>query len=96
MCQHRTDVGLDPACVSTCPSGALQFGDLDNAEDPITQLASEHDAKAWREQEGTAPSVLYIGHDKWMEEKANTGVQLDEKDTDIIYEQNNFRRGDNA
>ncbi len=96
LCQHRTDVGLDPACVSSCPSGALEFGDLADPEDPITKLAAANDAKAWKEQEGTEPSVLYIGHETWMEEKANTGVQLDENDGDIIYEQNNLKKGDNA
>lgn len=27
LCQDRTENGLSPACVSTCPTGALTFGD---------------------------------------------------------------------
>ncbi len=27
-CTHRVDVGMEPACVATCPSEALAFGDL--------------------------------------------------------------------
>ena len=35
---------------------------------------------------------LYKFHEKWMEEKANTGVQLDPKDEDVTYEQNNLKK----
>lgn len=96
LCEHRTDVGLDPACVSSCPSEALQFADLDDPEDPVTKIAAVAGAKGWKEEEGTNPSVLYIGHEPWMEEKANTGVQLSEDDADIIYEQNNLKKGTDA
>ena len=93
MCQHRTDIGLDPACVSSCPSDALQFGDFDNPDDPVTKVAAEAGAKGWKEGEGTKPSVVYIGHEPWMEEMANTGVQLSDKDRDVTYEQNNLKGG---
>jgi Fe-S-cluster-containing dehydrogenase component len=93
LCQHRTDVGLDPACVSSCPSSALQFGDFDDPEDPVTKIAAATGAKAWKEEEGTKPSVLYVDHESWMEEKANGGVQLSDNDADIIYEQNNLKGG---
>ena len=96
LCEHRTEVGLDPACVSSCPSEALQFGDFDDPEDPVTKIVAASGAKGWKEGEGTKPSVLYIGHESWMEEKANTGVQLSEDDEDIIYEQNNLKRGPKA
>jgi Fe-S-cluster-containing dehydrogenase component len=28
LCDHRTDLGLKPACVEACPCGALYFGDM--------------------------------------------------------------------
>ena len=31
-CTHRVDVGMEPACVSTCPSEALYFGDLNDPD----------------------------------------------------------------
>jgi Fe-S-cluster-containing dehydrogenase component len=30
MCVHRIDKGLKPACVLTCPTGALRFGDAND------------------------------------------------------------------
>jgi tetrathionate reductase subunit B len=93
LCEHRTDVGLDPACVSSCPSEALQFGDFDDPDDPVTKIAADAGAMGWKENEGTKPSVLYIGHEPWMEEKANSGVQLSDADMDVTYEQNNLERG---
>ena len=92
FCTHRTEVGLDPACVSNCPTDALVFGDLDDPESRISKLADKKKAKAWKAEEKTNPSVLYVSHEKWMEKKANTGVQLDPKDEDVTYEQNNLKK----
>lgn len=92
FCLHRTEVGLEPACAATCPSNSITFGDLDDPEDPISIAVKAGKAKAWKADEGTKPSVYYIGHEEWMEKKANTGVQLDPKDEDIIYEQNNLKK----
>ena len=30
MCPQRIDVGLEPACVATCPTDALVFGERDD------------------------------------------------------------------
>ena len=91
LCQHRTDVGLDPACVDNCPTDALVFGDLDDPESRISKLADRQKAKPWKLEAETNPSVLYVGHEKWMEKKVNTGVQLDAADEDVTYEQNNLK-----
>jgi len=91
FCQHRTDVGLEPACVNNCPTDALVFGDLDDPEASISKLAKKQNAQAWKKEAETNPSVLYVSHEPWMEKKANTGIQLDPKDEDITYEQNNLK-----
>ena len=91
LCQHRTDVGLDPACVDNCPTDALIFGDLEDPESRISKLAEKQKAKPWKPEAETNPSVLYVGHEKWMEKKVNTGVQLDAADEDVTYEQNNLK-----
>ena len=40
-CYHRTELGMEPACVPTCPSEALHFGDLNDPESEINQAMNE-------------------------------------------------------
>ena len=40
LCAHRLDVGLAPACVSACPTGAISVGDLRDPRDPVARLAA--------------------------------------------------------
>ncbi len=87
MCTHRTSLGLDPACVASCPTGTLRFGDLGDANHPVTRYAQEHGAKPFKEDAGTRPSVYYIRHEPWMNEAAATGVQITPEDDEIVYEQ---------
>lgn len=35
LCVHRVDKGLKPACVQTCPTGALQVGDINEVTESI-------------------------------------------------------------
>lgn len=86
FCSDRTSYGLDPACVAVCPTDALRFGDLDDPSDPVTIYAEENKARPFKESAGTKPSVLYVSHEAWMEDKAKS-VQLLPDDEDIIYEQ---------
>jgi formate dehydrogenase iron-sulfur subunit len=50
MCVERVEVGLLPACVKTCPTGALNFGD----EAEIKKLAAERLAAAKKKFGGNA------------------------------------------
>lgn len=87
LCTHRTDVGLDPACVNVCPTDVLRFGDLDDIEDPATRHAQRHGARPMKEEAGTKPSVLYIGLEAWMEQKAKGGVRLSPDEDELVYVQ---------
>lgn len=49
-----------PACVQTCPPGALLFGDMNNPDDPIIQLANPKRSFRLLEQLGTEPAIYYL------------------------------------
>jgi Fe-S-cluster-containing dehydrogenase component len=61
FCVHRVEKGLDPACVETCPTDALVFGDIDDSASPISQYVREKRSWQLLEEAGTSPSVFYIG-----------------------------------
>ncbi len=86
FCSHRTEVGLDPACESACPTEAIRYGDLDDANDPVRRYGDERGAEAFKPEAGTRPSVVYVGLEDWMTEAAKSGVQLADDDDEIVYE----------
>ena len=70
FCHHRVKEGQQPFCVTSCPSGARVFGDLDDPQSEISQIlaANAHERLADNSgrvlgagETGTAPNVYYIG-----------------------------------
>jgi molybdopterin-containing oxidoreductase family iron-sulfur binding subunit len=49
-----------PACAEVCPTEAIVFGDLDNPEHRVAQLAEESRAMRIMEELGTEPKVYYL------------------------------------
>jgi molybdopterin-containing oxidoreductase family iron-sulfur binding subunit len=49
-----------PACVQTCPSDAMVFGDLDDPHSEVAALAGSLRAFRWMEELGTRPKVIYL------------------------------------
>ncbi len=49
-----------PACVQTCPSGAMYFGDLDDPDSAVSKLIISPRAFRLLEDLGTEPKVYYL------------------------------------
>ena len=66
-CAHRTDIGLEPACVVVCPEHAIIAGDMNDPHSEISQLLSKQDVTVRKPEQGTAPKLFYIeGNDVLM------------------------------
>jgi len=62
-CAHRTDLGLEPACVVVCPEHAIIAGDLDDPNTEISRMLAEHQVTVRKPEQGTAPKLFYINAD---------------------------------
>ncbi|MFQ5568858.1 MAG: 4Fe-4S dicluster domain-containing protein [Rhodothermales bacterium] len=62
-CAHRTDLGLEPACVVVCPEHAIIAGDLDDPNAEISKMLAENKVTVRKPEQGTAPKLFYIGGD---------------------------------
>ena len=66
-CAHRTDIGLDPACVVVCPEHAIIAGDMNDPTTEISNLLARQDVTVRKPEQGTAPKLFYIeGNDVVM------------------------------
>jgi Fe-S-cluster-containing dehydrogenase component/formate-dependent nitrite reductase membrane component NrfD len=60
-CAHRTEIGLEPACVVVCPEHAIIAGDLHNPHSEIAQLVAREPVRVRKPEQGTGPNVYYLG-----------------------------------
>lgn len=60
FCVERTDQGLLPACVVTCPAEARIFGDLSDPESNVSRLLQERESFTLLPDAGTKPRVSYL------------------------------------
>ncbi|MCH9046208.1 MAG: polysulfide reductase NrfD [SAR324 cluster bacterium] len=62
-CAHRTDRGLEPACVIVCPVHAIISGDMDDAGSEIARTLSRHPVSVRKPEKNTRPKLFYIDAD---------------------------------
>ncbi len=55
-----------PACVEACPSGAIQFGDLDDPRSPAARAAHQPGSFRLLESLGTDPKIGYRSQREWV------------------------------
>lgn len=60
FCSHRTDLGLEPACVVVCPEHAIIAGDMDDPNSEISRMLAVNDVTVRKPEQGTAPKLFYI------------------------------------
>lgn len=79
------EVDYIPACVESCPTRAIRFGNLADAASEVAILA--HDETSFRllEQLNTQPKVYFRSEQQWVRKK------LDKKFTAELKEQHNER-----
>ncbi len=63
FCAHRVEVGLEPPCVTVCPTQAIVAGDLDDKGSRIVQMTSRIPLQVRKPEKGTKPKVFYIDAD---------------------------------
>jgi menaquinone reductase, iron-sulfur cluster-binding subunit len=67
------------ACTKACPSGAIVFGDLNNAEHQVHRLLKERKQDSFRllEKLGTEPKVYYLSTKQWVHRQADNSIEND-------------------
>jgi molybdopterin-containing oxidoreductase family iron-sulfur binding subunit len=58
--QPVADGDIQPACVQSCPSEAMVFGDLNDPESKVSRMAESSRATRLLEDLGTKPKVFYL------------------------------------
>jgi Fe-S-cluster-containing dehydrogenase component len=60
LCIHRVKEGLDPACVSVCPTHCMHFGDLDDPNSEVSRLLASRRNHPLLPAAGTKPRIYYL------------------------------------
>ncbi len=60
LCHHRLDQGQEPFCQKCCEGRAMHFGDLNDPNSTVAQLAGRDGAFVLKPEAGTHPAVSYL------------------------------------
>jgi Fe-S-cluster-containing dehydrogenase component/formate-dependent nitrite reductase membrane component NrfD len=61
FCTHRLDLGLEPACVTVCPTQAIVVGDLNDPTSRVAEIVGRSPVTVRRPEKETHPKVFYRG-----------------------------------
>ena len=60
FCMHRVARGDGPACVETCPTRSLTFGDANDPDSVVARLLRARRHEVVRPEAGTEPNVFFL------------------------------------
>jgi Fe-S-cluster-containing dehydrogenase component len=69
FCLHRIEHNNQPACVMSCPTKALVFGDLNDKRSEIYRFVTENNVNVLKEDTGNHPQAFYSGLDFTIADK---------------------------
>jgi len=61
FCSHRIDSGLEPACVSVCPTQSIFVGDLNDPTSRVAQAVNREPVAVRKPEKNTRPKMFYKG-----------------------------------
>src|SRR5688500_15450924 len=60
FCAHKVEVGLEPPCVTVCPTQAIVAGDLEDPGSRLVHMVSRLPVQVRKPEQGTRPKVFYV------------------------------------
>jgi Fe-S-cluster-containing dehydrogenase component len=60
FCLHRVQKGEGPACVETCPTRSLTFGDLADPDGPVARLVRGRKSRVLKPESGNQPNLFFL------------------------------------
>ncbi len=60
FCEHRVKAGLIPGCAATCPTMAINFGDLDQPGSELHKLMRGRIIRVLKPDAGTKPRIFFL------------------------------------